>query len=354
MAKALNILVLFDTAGTPPANQDFSQDFKNNSDWKAERDVITTLKKLGHKVDTLGIYDDITLLTKRISQKCPDIVFNLTEHFLGEASFDRHIVGLLELMKIPYTGSPPSGLFLAKNKGLAKTVMAHHKILTPAFTILNRGKKNIPGHLRYPLIVKPLREEASYGITQKSLVTNKRALQERIAYVHDEMLQDAIVEEFIEGREIYVSLLGNLHPTVFPLREMLFSKVNQKNISVLRQQSAMRQQFATFKVKWDQNYRKKQGIKNVFANFSQKTQKEIEAIAKKTYEVLYLRGYARLDLRVTNAGEVYVIEANPNPHIAKDEDFSLSAKKGGLLYPDLLQKIIDFGLSEHKKFFAHL
>lgn len=344
MTKKLNILVLFDTAGPPPADQNFSKDFKSN-EWKAERDVISTLKNLGHSIDTLGIYDDITLLTKRITQKKPDLVFNLTEHFLGEASFDRHIVGLLELMKIPYTGTPPGGLFLAKNKGLAKTVLSYHGLATPTFTIVNQKEKfKFPSKLRYPLIVKPLREEASYGITQKSLVTNIKALTDRISYVHDEMKQDAIIEEFIEGREIYVSLLGNKNPTVFPLREMVFSSKKDPDLKA----------FATFKSKWDQNYRKKRGIRNRFASFPSVLTKQIEELAKKTYQILYLRGYARLDLRITKDGEIYVIEANPNPHIAQDEDFALSVKKEGITYEELLQKIMALGLSEHKRFFSHL
>ncbi len=344
MSKTLKTLVVFDSAGTPPENQDYTHELQT-PDWQAERNVLDSLKHLGHQVSHLGIYDDVRILFDKITKEKPDIIFNLADHFMNESAFDKHLAGIYELLRIPYTGSPPSALLLAKNKGLTKTILSFHGIDTPKFQVFTRDRK-IPktlhlNTLNYPLIVKALREEASYGISQKSLVTNNGDLLKRIDYVHNVMKQDAIVEEFVEGRELYVSLLGNKDPIVFPLREMIFSNSPEGEAH-----------FATYKAKWDEDYRKRWGIENIFASLPSDVVARIEQMAKKVCEILYLRGYARLDLRLAPDKRIFVIEANANPHIAKDEDFALSAKKGGLGYDQLIQKIIELGFEEHKKFFG--
>ena len=339
MSRSLKVLVLFDTAGTPPDDQDFSDEMKTE-DWNAEAHVIRTLKSLGHEVRCLGIYDDIRLLCREVESHRPDIVFNMTEHFHGETIYDRNIVGLLELYGIPYTGTPPAGLMLCKNKGISKKILSYHRIKIPGFTVIHRGERiGMPKRLQYPIIIKPLREEASYGISLKSLVDNDQDFEERVRFVHESMDQDVIAEEYIEGREFYVSLLGNFRLQVFPLRELVFCKVPEDEPKI-----------ATFKVKWDENYRKKWGIQNRFANnLSQEMVEKIEAVAKKVYRLLYVRGYGRIDIRLTEKNEVVVLEANPNPFIAKDEDYSLSAEKAGIAYPQLLQKIINLGLAQHER-----
>jgi D-alanine-D-alanine ligase len=334
MTRKLNVLVLFDTAGTPPEDQDFTQDMKTES-WKAERHVIKALRDLGHEVRLLGIYDDITLVSREIETHRPDIVFNMTEHFNGEPMFDRNIVGLLELHQLAYTGTPPMGLMLCKNKGISKKVLTYHRIRTPAFKVYHRGERvSAPKRLKYPILVKPLREEASYGISQNSLVDNDKDFIERIRFVHESMEQDVIAEEFVEGREFYVSLLGNHRLQVFPIRELVFRQMPKDAAKI-----------ATFKVKWDEKYRKKYGIQNRFApNLSDEVRQKIERVCKKVYRHLYMRGYGRIDLRLTPENDVVVIEANPNPFIAKDEDFAMSAEKTGMTYPQLIQRILSIGL----------
>lgn len=334
MTKKLNILVLFDTAGTPPDNQDFTAEFKTE-DYKAEADVVTALKELGHEVRVLGVYDNIDLITNEVRDHRPDIVFNLTEQFHGEPAFDRNVVGLCELLELPYTGSAPAGMMLCKNKGVAKKILTYHKIKTPSFTVYHRGHKiSPPKRLAFPILVKPLREEASYGISQNSLVTNEQELIERIRFVHESMDRDAIVEEYVEGRELYVGILGNQRLQVFPFREMIFSQVPDEEPKI-----------ATFKAKWDEKYRKKWGIKNKFIEgLPQSVYDKIAHVSKRVYRLLYIKGYGRLDLRLTPKGEVVVIEANPNPFIAKDEDFALSAQKGEVEYNQLIQRILNLGL----------
>ncbi|OGP12363.1 MAG: hypothetical protein A3I75_02750 [Deltaproteobacteria bacterium RIFCSPLOWO2_02_FULL_50_16] len=335
MARRLDILVLFDTAGTPPEDQDFSKELKTE-DWKSEAHVIKALNELGHHVRLLGVYDDVSLITREVLRHRPDIVFNLTEHFHGDSTYDRNVVGLLELLQLPYTGTSPAGLVLCKNKGISKEILTYHRIKTPAFGVIHRGQRvPKPRRLKYPILVKPLREEASYGISQNSLVDNDQDFTDRVHFVHHSMDQDAIVEEFVEGRELYVSILGNRRLQVFPYRELVFSRQEDETHKI-----------ATFKVKWDAKYRKKWGIQNRFATgLSDEIVSKIERVCKKAYRHLYMRGYGRIDVRLTPQGEVVVLEANPNAFIARDEDFALSAEKAGVSYNRLIQRVLNLGLS---------
>lgn len=334
MNQKLNILVIFDTAGTPPKNQDYTKEFKTE-DWEAEANIVKVLNELGHTVRLLGVFDTISPILDEVKKDRPDIIFNLVEQFNNEPVFDRNVVGLFELLEIPYTGTGLAGLMLCKNKGIAKKILTHHNIKTPAFSVYHRGQKiSPPKELAYPILVKPLREEASYGISQNSLVQNDQGLIERIRFVHESMDRDAIAEEYVEGRELYVSLLGNQRLQVFPSREMIFGEVPDEEPKI-----------ATFKAKWDKKYRKRWGIKNTFSKeMPQAMEDKIAQVCKQVYHLLYMKGYGRLDIRLTPADDIVVIEANPNPFIAKDEDFALSAKKGGIEYNQLIQKILNLGL----------
>jgi len=333
-SKKLDVLVIFDSAGTPPDDQNFKEEFKT-ADWTAEADVVYSVKKLGHHVRALGVYDDISLIIDEVNKQMPDIIFNLTEVFNGRSESDHNIVSLFELLEIPYTGTSPYGLMLCKDKGLSKKVLTYHDIRTPIFQVIERGAKIIPPkQIGYPILVKPLREEASYGISQNSLVNNDKEFIERVKKVHQSMNLDVIVEEYIEGREIYVSIVGNQQLQVFPLREMVFNRVENKD-----------HQFATFKSKWDQKYRKKWGIQNRFVkNLSPEVVERIEKICKRTYRLLGMKGYGRIDVRLTPQNEVVVLEANPNPHISDEEDFARSVEKGEVNYYQLIHRILNLGL----------
>ena len=332
--KRHKVLVLFDTAGTPPENQDFTEELKTE-DWAAEAHVIEALNQLGHEVRTIGVWDEPGMIIDEIKANPPDVVFNMTEHFNAVSAYDRNVAGLLEMMGVPYTGSSPTGLTLCKNKGMAKEILAYHKIRVPNFALFSpKATIKRPPHLKFPLFVKPAEEEASYGISQDSFVETDEALEERIRFIHERMNQTALAEEYIEGREIYVSLMGNDRLQVFPLREVIFTEVPEGQ-----------PKFATFKAKWDDAYRKRWGIKNVFAEpFADGTEQRIGKICKSVYRALRIHGYGRIDLRVTPEGEIVILEANPNPNLEKEDEFAQSAMKAGLTYERMIQRILSLAL----------
>lgn len=223
--KRYKVLALFGSAGTPPADQDFSKELKTD-DFAAEAHVIGALEQLGHEVRTLGIWDEVTPIIDEIKAHPFDVVFNLTEHFNEVSAYDRNVAGLLEMIGVPYTGSSPTGLTLCKNKGMAKELLAYHKILVPNFAVYSPGAPiKRPSRLKFPLFIKPAEDEASYGIALDSFVEDDNAFEERVRFIHERMNQPALAEEFIEGREIYVSLLGNDSLRVFPFREVIFTQV---------------------------------------------------------------------------------------------------------------------------------
>ena len=332
--KALKVMVLFDTAGPPPADQDFTEEFKTE-EWMTEANVVRAVRELGHEISMVGAYEDINLVIHGVRKYKPDIVFNLMEHFRGEALLDRSIPALFELMNVPYTGTGPTGLTLCRNKALSKEILSYHRIRTPKFFIVLKNRQVfIPRNVKFPFLVKPLREDGSTGIAQSSFVTTLKALKERVEFVHESLDHDAIVEEYIDGREFYVSILGNDHLRVFPFREIRFGNVGEKEPKI-----------ASYKTKWDKNYRKRRGIRYVFASpFAAPISEKMTKVCKRVYQLLKIRGYGRIDLRLTPDNEVVVIEANPNPHIDDGEDYAESAKKGGIEYNDLIQRIINLGL----------
>ena len=332
--KKLKVLVLFDTAGTPPEDQDFSKEFKTE-EWKTESHVVRALKKLGHDVHTLGIYEEIDLLYETIKKLQPDIVFNLTEHFGGKGYLDKAVVGLFEMMGIPYTGCGSAGLMLCRHKGLSKKLLTFHRIKNPPFALIRRERQpRIPERLKLPCIVKMANDDASMGISQASYVETEDELKERITFVHEKLNDDAMVERIIPGRELYVSIMGKKRLSVLPFWEMSFGKMKNDH-----------EAFATYKTKWDEGYRKRWGIKNDSAkDLPDDLVKHIIHTCKRTYRILKINGYARLDLRLTPHNEIVFIEANPNPYIARDEDFSESAKAAGIDFPTLVQKILNLGL----------
>lgn len=335
MSKKLKVLLMFDEASGTAPGQDYEAVLKG-PDFKAEADILEALKSLGHEVRFLGLSDDVSLMVEEIKSYRPDIVFNQVEQFNGDAAQEKNVIGLLEMFGVPFTGTGSVGLMLCKNKALAKKILTHHRIKTPAFHVYPKERSVTPQKkLKYPLIVKPLREQASYGIAMSSFVEDDKSLTERVAFVHESMSQDVIAEEYVEGRELYVSVLGNTRLKVFPPRELVFEEVPDDEPKI-----------ATFKAKWDEKYRKRWGIKNKFAvGLPEGVQKKIERLCKKVYSYLYLQGYARFDLRLTPENEVVFLEANPNPFIAKDEDYSKSAAKAGIEYDQLIHRIVQYGLA---------
>lgn len=335
MKKKMDVLVIFDLPTPPPKELDLERELETE-DWKTEADVIKALKRLGHRIRTLGVYDDPGKISDEIKTHTPDVVFNLAEQFNNRSAYDRNVAGILEMMNVPYTGTGPTGLTLCKNKGMSKEILAYHRIEFPDFAVFHPGSAiRRPKRLAFPLFIKPLKDEASYGISQDSFVENDKAFEERVRFIHERMNQEALAEEYIEGRELYVSILGNRRLSVLPIREVIFSKVPED-----------RPRFSTFKAKWDEAYRERWGIQNTFAELSDETSGRIMAVCKKAYHVLRIRGCGRIDLRLTPEGRIVVLEANPNPGLARDEEVAQSAVKAGLGYDGLIQRILRLAFQE--------
>lgn len=329
--KKEKVLVVFNALGPTTLDQDYSEDLKKK-DWETEADVVRALTTLGHDFELLGVFDDPEIIFEKVKRSPPTVIFNLVERFRNDAAHDRDITSLFKLLDIPFTGCGTTGLTLCKNKGLSKQILSHSRIRVPQFHIFPRKKPvKRPRRLAFPLFVKPLREEASLGIAQSSFVENDSQFENRVTFIHETMDQDVIAEEYIEGRELYASLIGNKRLVMFPLREMKFNEVPEDE-----------PKFASYKAKWDEAYRKKWGIVNQFAGtLAGGAIERIEKVCKKIYQHLSIRGYARLDLRLTPDGEIVFIEANPNPMLAAEEDFAASAARAGLDYPQLIQKILN-------------
>jgi D-alanine-D-alanine ligase len=331
--KRLRVLVLMHEDLVPP-NDVAGHDVKTVA-WRTEYDVVSTLKKLGHEVHPLGVKSDLGVIQSAIEQWKPDIAFNLLEEFDGVAVYDQHVVSYLELLHLPYTGSNPRGLMLARDKVLTKKVLAFHKIPYPEFIEVPQGRMvKRPKSLTFPLIVKSVTEEASLGISQASIVTDDEKLAERVAFVHNSVGSGSLIEQYIEGRELYVGIIGNCQLQVLPVWELIMDKLPDDA-----------KRIATERVKWSRKYQIKYGIISKEADdlADHKTQ-EIQGLAKRVYRALGLSGYARIDMRMDAEGQLYVLEANPNPQIAEDEDFADSAKKVGYQYKDLLQELLNVGL----------
>ncbi len=303
--------------------------------WKTEFEVVQALRQLKHEVQPLGLKDDLGVLRKALFSETPRIVFNLLEEFAGEAVFDQHIVSYLELNRVKYTGCNPRGLLLARDKALCKKILKYHRLPTPDFLVFRYGRAlRVPKTIKYPLFVKALFEEASLGITQSSVVANDRELKQRVEELFEKIQGDVIAEEYVEGRELYLSILGNDRLQVFPAWELFFDKASERTPLI-----------ATEKVKWDFNYREKLGIRTGPAKpWTDSQQTQITRLGKRVYRALGLSGYARLDWRLNSSGQLFLLEANPNPDIGDNEDFASSAQKAGLSYKQLLKKIIQLGL----------
>ena len=333
--KKLRVLVVVHASLVPPETLEGRSD-KEIDEWRTEYDVISTLRGRGHEVRCLGVLDSLTELRSAIADWRPDVVFNLLEEFDGIVTYDQHVVAFLELMRQPYTGCNPRGLLLSRDKSLCKQLLSFHRVPTPQFAVFRRGARfHVPRRLKFPMFVKSTVEDASLGIAQASVVEDAPHLKERIEFVHEQVKSDALVEEFIEGRELYVGVLGNERLTRLPVWEMVFGSMPSSLASI-----------ATRKVKWDKRYQERYGITTRAAlDLPPALLTRLDRLSRRIYRALGLSGYARMDFRVTSAGNVYVLEANANPNLEAAEDFAESARAAGVEYADLLERLIGLGLS---------
>ncbi|NLX13876.1 MAG: ATP-grasp domain-containing protein [Phycisphaerales bacterium] len=332
--KKIRVLALMDKDLVPPDSIDDLTD-EQLAPFKTEYDVTAALYELGHEVSPLGVGSDLGVIRHTIEECKPHIVFNLLEEFSGEAVFDQNVVSYLELLRLPYTGCNPRGMLLARDKALSKQILSFHRIRVPDFAVFPRGRAiKRPRKLQFPLIVKSLIEEASLGISKASVVDDDNRLTERVRFIHNSIGTDAIAEKFIEGRELYVGMVGNHRLQLFPIWELRFTNASEDTPLI-----------ATAKVKWDYKYQKKLGVQTSEAkDLEPATAEHIRKMCKRIYRCLGMCGYARIDLRMDNEGRVYVLEANPNPQLAYGEDFAESAHAGGVEYNQLVQRIITLGL----------
>ena len=332
--KTLRILVLMHPDLVPPdSSKGYSEQEIN--EWKTEYDVVTTLRRAGHDVRPLGVHDELKPIRDEIESWKPDVVLTLLEEFHGEAIYDQNVASYLELMHIPYTGCNPRGLMLARGKDLSKTLVHYHRIPVPAFTVFPKHRKvKRPARLALPLIVKSLSEDGSYGISQASVVDTDEKLAERVGFIHERVGTAAIVEQYIEGREIYVGVLGNERLRVLPVWELQLQNLPDRDWPI-----------ATEKAKHDPDYQERYSILHGPAkNLAPEIVARIQRFAKRIYRALELDGYARIDFRLAPDGTPYFLEANPNPEIAESQEFAAAAKHDGIKYRDLLHRILALGM----------
>jgi D-alanine-D-alanine ligase len=332
--KRLRVLVLMHPALVPPDSLEGHSE-QDIHTWKTEYDVVSTLRGSGHDVRPLGVQHELKPIRDEIESWKPDVVFNLLEQFHGETAYDQNVASYLELLRIPYTGCNPRGLMLARGKDMSKKLLAYHRIPVPAFAVFPmRRKIRRPARLGLPLIVKSLSEDASVGIAQSSVVDTDEKLVERVTFIHERIGTAAIAEQYIEGRELYVAVLGNDRLRVMPIWELRFGSMAEGASRI-----------ATEKVKYDLKYQERLGINQGAAeDLAPDLRARIHNTAKRSCRTLEIDGYARVDFRLSADGIPYFLEVNPNPEIARIEVFAQSALHDGLGYPALLQRILALGM----------
>jgi D-alanine-D-alanine ligase len=318
----------------PPATIEAGTDITAEP-WRTEYDVVSTLTAMGHEVQVLAVHDDLGEIRRLATDWKPHIAFNLLEGFDDVTIFDQNVVSHLELLKLAYTGCNPRGLLLARDKSLSKKLLAYHRIPIPEFEVFRIGRPiRRAKRLAFPLMVKSLTQEASIGISQASVVDSDEKLKERVTFIHESIKTAALVEQYIEGRELYVGIIGNQLLQALPVWELFFTNMPD---------GARR--IATDRVKWSVKYQKKYGIDSGPAHeLLDAKSEQLQHLCKRAFRALELSGYARIDLRLDEAGHPWVIEANPNPQIARGEDFAASAEKTGICYETVLQRIINLGM----------
>jgi len=306
--------------------------------FQAEHDVLTTLRAMGHDVEPLVVGDEMGVVRDAIRLRKPQIVFNLLEEFRGVDFYVPHVLGYFELIHQCYTGCNPRGLMFATSKALQRKILRYHRIPSPDFFVVPMGKKTRrPRRTNFPLIVKSATAHGSVGIAQASVVHDDTKLAERVEFIHTELSNDAIVEEYIDGRELYVSLIGNQRIEAFPIWEMILENLPEGAPRI-----------ATSRLKWDIDHQTRSGlIAGAAENLPEPDTRRIVHLCKRAYRALNQSGYARLDLRLREDGRVYLIESNPNPQIAIGEEFAESAKSAGVSYERLLGRIVQLGLRYH-------
>jgi D-alanine-D-alanine ligase len=332
----MKILLLFDVACPVSPDVVYTEEMFVQEEKPAEANILKSLQTLGHEVQTLAVFDSVQDVVNRITSFAPDLVFNQCESFRYDRALEPNIAALLDLMKVRYTGSGQEGLLLCKDKALAREVLSHHRVRAPRFLVSHMKSPLRRLHrFGYPAFVKPVGLDSSDGIAKASFVRDEKEAVERLRFLHNKFNSDAMIEEYVDGREIYVSVLGNRRRQVFPPREIFFGGMPDDE-----------PKFATSHVKWNEAYRTKWGISNgPAAPLPEEVDRELRKIARNAYSWLRIRGFGRIDFRLSSRNEIFVIEANPNPALAPEDDFAESANAAGLSYGQMIQEIVNAALS---------
>ena len=328
----MKVLILFDLPYQLDPDETLSPKRLKEEQRPTEADVMKSLVRLGHTVETLPVFDNVSHILEKLHACAPDVVFNLSESFHDNRAHEPNIPALLELMKVRYTGAGPDALMLCKDKAITKKILTYHHVRVPGFVVSHRlSPLRSLKRFKFPAFVKPRYEESSDGISKASFARDEREAIERAQFIHQKFDCDALIEEYIEGRELYVGVLGTRRLTVFPPREVFFDNM-----------PADVPRFATYHAKWNDAYRKKWGITNGAAReLAPEVERDLRKLGRNVYDWLKIRGCGRLDVRLTPKGELFVIEANPNPSLAQDEDFAQSAAAAGMNYDALITAILE-------------
>jgi D-alanine-D-alanine ligase len=300
--------------------------------------VATALKANGHSPSILGVHGDVRKLISGLSRRKPELVFNLMEMFGENVRADVPIAGLLDLLGYPYTGGGPAELALRQDKALAKRALAYEKILYPDFAVFSNDDLETGGNLRMPLFVKPLRADASIGIGTNSLVHDYTSMMKRVVAIREKFHDSALAEEYIEGREFYVGVLGNRDPIAFPPAEMDFSGLPKGAPHVLDS-----------KAKWAENSVEFKGTRSIMPDLPEELRAKLQKVAVEAYRALRVRDYGRVDLRLTDTGDIYVIEVNANCYLEKTGEFAVAALAAGIEYDSLICRLVDLAVERYSQ-----
>ncbi len=333
MKQTRAITALIDEACMPPDGISYEKPEEHNA---TEYRVVTALKDLGHNVRCLGVGNQLEPIIADLTDNRPDLVFNLTEQYRDQRRLDKNIAGLLELLDIPFTGSGSAGLMLCRHKGLCKQLLSSRRIHVPEFAVFPPDRRPRPSRrLRYPLVVKPVYEDGSDGISNASLVKNETELIDRVRMMHEHFDQSAIAEEYIQGRELYVGVLGNRRLRVLPPRELEFGADEGGPV------------IATYQVKWNKPYQKRWKVRFRNAELPESILTSVERICKKAYRLLQVRDYGRIDLRLTDDNKLVIFEVNPNPGLDTDDEIARAAEHAGMSYTKLIDRIVKLAISRY-------
>jgi|SRR5579884_3224700 len=337
----MKIGILFDTSEDaeeyPGENLDDTATRKKRRRPKLDREeVFAALEKLDHEPAYIELDGrDSTLFA--LGKSKHDLIFNLAEGYGGDDTKDLHIPAFMDLVGLKYTGSGPHGLLLAQDKSLAKKIFGFHGLNTPYSAVMHRGKVDYAHDVKFPLIVKPVSEDGSIGINKDSVVESVKELMERIHALHEELDVPILIEEYIEGREIYAAVLGNDPPEALPLVELDLSKLPADTPKI-----------AGREVKFDRDSEEYRLTKSALAkDLDEELTERLQDAARIAYRALKLRDYGRIDMRLTEDGTIYVIEANPNPWLSSQAEFAMAARGSDRTYTQMIGAIVEVAMARY-------